>query len=408
VDTLETRKLTAPNSEHQDWGPSFSPDGTQLAFIRTNGALTMAEIFIMPAKGGEAHRLTFDNAIIPSPPTWTRDGKSIVFSSTRSSIPTLWRIPASGGTPVQVPQIGVVALHPSASANGHRLVYGQIFGRSSIWKIDLGKIGTKDSRTQVTASGGFNWSPEFSPDGRKIVFLSDRLGTMEIWTCKRDGSDLVQLTKLGSQKFAGPPHWSPDSQTIAFDSALGEHNAIFVIKAEGGFPRSLTNETSDNTLPSWSHDGRWIYFTSNRTGQWQVWRMPSQGGEPIQLTKQGGFGAFESSAGDYVYYAKTPSEADIWRLPAAGGPESPVSPRIHVHEWKDWALVDSGIFLRSERSQDPRAVLRFFDFATATLKNVTLFEKPGEWISASADGKFVLYHQEDHQESNIMMLENFQ
>lgn len=162
-----------------------------------------------------------------------------MFSSPRTSIPTLWRIPLSGGSPVQIPQVGVVAVHPSVSASGNRLTYDQIMGHSSIWSLRLDKLGKRDSRMLVTASGGFNWAPEFSPDGKRIVFLSDRLGTMEVWVCKGDGSDLVQLTNLGGATSAGPPRWSPDGQRIAFDSSLGEHNAIFVMKAEGGLARAL-------------------------------------------------------------------------------------------------------------------------------------------------------------------------
>ena len=170
-------------------GPAFSPNGKQLAFIRTNGALTMGEIFVMPANGGEAHRLTFDNTVIPSPPTWTRDSRSIVFSSPRTSIPTLWRIPLSGGSPVQIPQVGVVAVHPSVSASGNRLTYDQIMGHSSIWSLRLDKLGKRDSRMLVTGSGGFHWAPEFSPDGGKSFFIG---------STRNHGSVDLQRRWLGS------------------------------------------------------------------------------------------------------------------------------------------------------------------------------------------------------------------
>jgi Tol biopolymer transport system component/DNA-binding winged helix-turn-helix (wHTH) protein len=406
VAALETRKLTEPGAEQQDWGPAFSPDGKELAFVRSNGALTMADIFIVPSQGGAARRLTFDNTVIASPPTWTRDGRSIVFSSPRTSIPTLWRIPASGGTPVQVPQVGVVTVHPSISPNGYRLAYDQIMGRSSIWGIALRKPGKRDSRTRVAVSGGYNWAPEFSPNGQRIVFLSDRLGTMEVWVCKSDGSDLIQLSHLGQATSTGPPQWSPDGEKIVFDSSLGEHNAIFVMKAEGGVPHPVMRDSSDNVNASWSRDGKWIYFTSNRGGHWQIWKMPSEGGEPVQLTKEGGFASFESADSRFVYYAKTPADPDIWRVPSSGGPESPVSPKIHIQQWRDWALVNNGIFFVPERS-GPNAALKFFDFARGSINSIATIEKPGEWISASADGKFVLYHQFDELESGIMLLENF-
>jgi len=406
VDSLETHKLTGPPMNHQDAGPAFSPDGMQLAFIRTSNDL--GDIFIMPANGGETRRLTFDHASIPSPPTWTRDGQSVVFSSTRSSIPTLWRIPVSGGSPVQVSGVGVVTLHPSVSPRGHRLAYEQIMGSSSIWSVDLDKIEKKDSSIQVTASKGYNRAPELSPDGRKIAFDSDRSGTMEIWTCGRDGSNPMQVTHLGVAQSPGAPRWSPDGQRIAFDSTLGEHNAIFVMNAEGGLPHPLTHEGSDSLNPSWSRDGKWIYFTSIRSGEWQIWKMPGAGGEPVQVTKHGGHAAFESADGKFIYYTKI-SDGGIWRMQVDGGQESSLSPQIHLQQWNNWALTDNGVFFLSEES-DRHPVIRFFDFSSTRIKDVVTLEGRvpwRSWISASADGKFVLYPQNDQDESNIMLLENF-
>jgi Tol biopolymer transport system component/DNA-binding winged helix-turn-helix (wHTH) protein len=406
VDSLETHKLTEPPMNHQDWGPAFSPDGMRLAFIRTNSDL--GDVFIMPANGGEPRRLTFDHASIPSPPTWTRDGQSVVFSSTRSSIPTLWRIPVSGGALVQVSGVSVVTLHPSVSPRGHRLAYEQIMGSSSIWSTGLGKFGKKDSSIQVTASKGYNRAPELSPDGRKIAFDSDRSGTMEIWTCGRDGSNLMQVTHLGGAQFPGPPRWSPDGQRIAFDSALEEHNAIFVMDAEGGLPHPLTHEASDSLNPSWSRDGKWIYFTSIRSGEWQIWKMPGAGGEPVQVTKHGGHAAFESADGKFIYYTKT-SDSGIWKMQVDGGQESSLFPQIHLQQWNNWALTNNGVFFLNEESAR-HPVIRFFDFSAARIRDVATLEGRvpwRSWISASADGKFVLYPQNDQDESNIMLLENF-
>ena len=406
VDNLETHKLTGPPLNHQDWGPAFSPDGKQVAFIRTNSDL--GDVFIVPANGGEPRRLTFDHASIPSPPTWTRDGQSVVFSSTRSSIPTLWRIPVSGGLPVQVFGVGVVTAHPSVSPKGHRLAYEQMMGSSSIWSMGLGKIDKKNSGTLVAASKGYNRAPELSPDGRKIAFASDRSGTMEIWTCGNDGSNLMQVTHLGGAQFPGPPRWSPDGQRIAFDSAVGEHNAIFVMKAEGGLPQPLSHEGSDSLNPSWSHDGKWIYFTSIQSGDWQIWKMPSAGGDPVQVTRHGGHAAFESGDGKLIYYTKI-SDSGIWKMQVEGGQESSLSPQIHLQQWNNWALSNNGVFFLSEESAR-HPVIRFFDFSAARIKDVVTLEGRvpwRSWISASADGKFVLYPQNDQDESNIMLLENF-
>jgi len=408
IDTLQIRKLGEPIVGVQDWGPVFSPDGKQLAFVRNNGILTRGEIFVMSADGGRARRLTFDDAWIPSPPAWTRDGQSILFSSARSGLPTIWRVLASGGSPVQVTQVGVKAFRPTVAPGAHRLAFEQKMGSSSLWSLDLSGIDKNDGRTQVTASKGRNGAAELSPDGRRIVFVSDRSGNDEIYICNADGTDLFQLTTLGNARTPGRPRWSPDGQKIVFDSVLEGHIAIFVIQANDGPPRLLTDQASDNLNPSWSHDGQWIYFTSNRTGQWQIWKMPSEGGNSLQLTRQGGFAGFESADGKSIYYAKTASEPDIWRMQLDGGQESAVLPLLHVNQWTGWSLADKGIFFARE-GPDAHPVLRFLDFATARVKDIAPLDKQPWplWVSASAQGKFALYEQLDMEVSNIMSLENF-
>ena len=408
LETLEIRKLGEPIVGVQDWGPVFSPDGKQLAFVRANMYHTRGEIFLMPANGGEARRLTFDNAWIPAPPAWTLDGKSIVFSSTRSGLPTLWRIPVSGGSPVEEMQAGVKAFGPRVARSGHRLIFEQRMANSSLWSLDLSKIGENHGRRQVTASKGRNGAAELSPDGRRIVFVSDRSGSDEIYVCNSDGSNLLRLTNLGGANAPGVPRWSPDGQKIAFDSVLRGHTAVSVIPAEGGPAGPLTDQASDNLSPSWSHDGKWIYFTSNRSGNWEIWKIPNQGGKALQLTRTGGFSGFESSDGNSIYYAKTASEPDIWRLTLQDGQESAVSPTLHLNQWTGWALVDKGIFFVRE-GPDAHPVLRFLDFATNLVKDITPLDKQPWplWVSVSANGKFALYQQMDMYMSNVMALENF-
>src|SRR2546428_303890 len=89
----------------------------------------------------------------------------------------------------------------------------------------------------------------------------------------------------GSLPPAGPPRGSPDGRQIAFDGGPEGHLAIYGPLSEGGQPRRLTAEGSDDKVPSWSRDGRWIYFASNRSGTNQVWKMPAEGGQAVQVTR---------------------------------------------------------------------------------------------------------------------------
>jgi len=238
--------------------------------------------------------------------------------------------------------------------------------------------------------------------------VSDRSGSDEIYICSADGSNLVKLTNLGNPGTTGFPRWSLDGQKIVFDSVLRERTVIFVISPNGGQPHALTDNEFDNLNPSWSHDGRWIYFTSNRTGQWQIWKMPSEGGEALQITQHGGFVGFESSDRRFLYYAKTAADPDIWKLQLENQQEFPVSPWLHVSQWTSWALIDKGIFFVREAG-DAHPVLRYLDLSSGRVKDIAPLDKQPWplWVSASADGKFVMYQQVDLLVSNVMLLENF-
>jgi Tol biopolymer transport system component/DNA-binding winged helix-turn-helix (wHTH) protein len=407
LETLQEREVTEPVVGVLDWGPAFSPDGKQLAFVRNNGTNTKGDIIVITTDGTGIRRLTFDDAWISGPPTWTRDGRFILFSSARNGLPMMWKIPVLGGSPVLL-GLGVKAFRPSLSRTGHRLAFEQKMGTSSLWDLNVPVPGKNLLRNKVTASRGSNRMAELSPDGSKFVFISDRSGSNEIYVCNADGANLLQLTHLGSASPPGVPHWSPDGQKIVLDAVLGGHSVIFAIHANGGSFHRLTGQGSDSVNASWSHDGKWIYFASNRTGQWQIWKMPSQGGDAIQLTRQGGFEAFESADGKSIYYARTASEPDIWRLQLDTGQEAAVSPSLHANQWTGWALADKGIFIVRE-NEAAHPVLRFLDFATSRVRDIAPLEKQPFplWISASADGHHAVYEQLDTEISNVMLVESF-
>ena len=148
----------------------------------------------------------------------------------------LWRIDVSGSEgrsaePQRLAALGENAVSPAISRRGHRLAYSSFSFHSSIWRIaapggskarDEKSAGSVNGDTPFIYSTRDDNSPEFSPDGKRIAFMSNRSGDWEIWVCDSDGSNPVQLTS-----FRGPnvstPRWSPDGGRIAFDSdAEGE------------------------------------------------------------------------------------------------------------------------------------------------------------------------------------------
>ena len=207
----------------------------------------------------------------------------------------------------------------------------------------------------------------------------------------------------------GSPRWSPDSRWIAFDSSKAGNWDIYVVSADGGQPRRLTNGHSQNARPSWSQDGRWIYFGSNRSGDWQIWKQSTQGGLAKQVIKtKGADEAFESLDGKFVYYAKLDAPG-IWKVPVAGGEETRVLDRGGRSVW---ALTSQGIcFFDLSGSAGP--AVNFYNFTTGKVTRLREFSKDtridtaDDSLTISPDGRWILYTQLDQSGSNLMLVENF-
>lgn len=130
--------------------------------------------------------------------------------------------------------------------------------------------------------------PEYSPDGTKVVFHSDRGGPINIWVCDSDGANAIQLTHEKTPNWAHVPRWSPNGDNIVLIliDERGVHD-IHVVGSRGGFPRRLTKDEFVDNAPSWSPDGHWVYFLSNRSGDFQIWKIPAEGDQPIRVTRNG-------------------------------------------------------------------------------------------------------------------------
>lgn len=407
-ETGEKRRLTFPPAQaFGDLNPAISPNGETLAFIRCSSG-SECDLYLMPSGGGEVRKLTDLNINIrfSGGVAWSADGGQIIFFNGPRG--NLWRLSVSGGVPEPIGAAGQGV--GGLTLRGNRLAYAQETVDWNIWQVDLkGSKSLGQRPAPVITSTRFDDSPQFSPDGKKIVFASDRSGTTEIWLCDRDGQNPVQLTSFDGP-LTGTPRWAPDGRQIAFDTRSQGNPDVWVLSLDGGQPRRLTTEPSEDAVPSWSRDGRWVYFGSNRSGRRQIWKMPAEGGPAVQLTKDGGFEGFESLDGKFFYYAKGQDMPGIWRIPVEGGEETLVLDEHKAGYWRSWAVGDKGIyFATAEVPAHP--LIEFYSFATGKVTLVSRLDKPiprgVPGLSVSPDGRWLLFTQRDQIGSDIMLMENF-
>jgi serine/threonine protein kinase len=410
VRTREKYQITFPPAGAVgDSCAAASPDGKAVAFCRNVSRASDVDIYVVGIGDdlkpqGEARRLTFDHKPIQGL-AWTPDARDLVLTFESS----VWKLSAfssagpSSNVPVRVNVEGG-AVWPAVPRQSSRLAFSHpVGGDPDIWRLPLPEPHGKPGRPlRLIASTKTEFSQQYSPDGKRIAFESDRGGNLEIWVCESDGGNCSQLTWIGAA-FTGVPSWSPDGRQIAFYSRVGETSQIFVIAADGGAPQRLTSDRWNNSYPRWSDDGQWIYFASNRTGTDQIWRMPSRGGAPTQVTRNGGFAASLSPDGRWVYYTRDAGlDTSLWRMPVGGGEESRVLESVTAF---NYAVADDGVYFVAPSAQG--VAIQFLSFTTNTTRALAQVGPCSFGFAVSPDRMWILYTQTNPEGSDLSLVENF-
>ena len=123
-----------------------------------------------------------------------------------------------------------------------------------------------------------------------------------------------------------------------------------------------------------------------------VWKIPANGGDPVQVTRQGGYTPFESLDGKHIYYAKGLKDHSIWRIPARGGAETPVLDDVVSNRW---TILRRGICILNMDAR-PRPAIEFFDFATGRRRTLDVLPDAaiyggGTAIAAPPGGEWILF-----------------
>ncbi len=406
TDGGEPRRISSPKPSTTDYTPVVSRDGRHLAYANCSGL--PCDIYVQDLDSayephGSARRITGQPISLLNKLAWSLDGESLIADGTIGSnnLSYLWRLQVRSQAPPQrIELAGPRAAEPSIAATGNRLVFRTRRADYDIWRYHVG-----GSAEPFIVSSLTDYNAQFSPDGTKIAFESDRTGdTSEIWIAHADGSGIVQLTnRLGRHQ--GTPQWSPDGRWILFDSAADDGNMdMYVVDATGGRPRRITFWPSNEAVGSWSRDGKWIYFHSNHGGRREIWRVPFEGGTPVQVTVNGGDAAFESTDGKTLYYIKS-SDSPLFAQPLSGGTERKLLDHV---VGRAFIPVEDGIYYIGEQGDDRKWRLQFFQFSTNTSRLLTKIEgSPFLGLGISPDHKTILLSQSLNHGMNLMVIENF-
>jgi Tol biopolymer transport system component len=262
---------------------AWSPDGRLIAYVngnalwRSSGNVAASSIWVVNAQGGEPRQVAGEGFLNVSP-AWL-DARHLLYVSNRDGPRGVYVVEVGPqgrrGEPRIVP--GVAEPHSiSYSIGAGKLAYARFTLRQNIWSYPLGRSGPVSIRDGMPVTSGSQVIElsDVSPDGRWLVFDSNRRGNMDLYRMSLGGGEAVPLTALPGGEWN--PRWSPDGREIAFNAnAPGSsgRSQIMAMPAEGGSPFALTNNPSTNSYAAWSPSGLAIAFRSNRTGRMRVWLL---------------------------------------------------------------------------------------------------------------------------------------
>jgi Tol biopolymer transport system component len=203
------------------------------------------------------------------------------------------------------------------------------------------------------------------------------------------------------------PQWSPvNDHIILFNSRLQGSSDLYLLDLSIGQYKRITTDPSDEVEASWSSNGKWIYFGSNRTGQMEIWKMPAEGGAWVRITNAGGSHVIEGRDG-FLYYAKTPrSPTSIWRVPIAGGGEQTLVVAGLSYSL-NFAVGGRGLYFLSRDASVTDTNIEYFDLSTRKQTRLGVIGK--RWwfgVALSPDEKWLMYSVVDRIGSNLMMVDS--
>lgn len=395
-----SERLIEPSAEgYDDSDPAFSPDGTELAFVRSDvRMMSQGSIWIADLNTGELRTLTERSFYIDGL-DWLPDG-GVLFSSRA----TLWHVAAEGASPTWRYHAGSLIHQLAIAPDGERLAYVRSSFDTNIWRFEIAGLETRPSAAPFIRSNQIDAHPSISPDGSRIAFISDRSGACGVWLRDIEVSQAVEVATVAEDCMSvETPHWTWDGRYLALVVVHEEQHDIFVVDTAVGTLRQVTDTPDEEVAPHWSRDGRTLYFASRRSGQWEVWQQNVQGGEATPLTTNGGFVAQEGPD-QMVYYTK-PAQVGIWQRSLVDQTDEQLLPGLQPDDAINWRVTDTGIyFLLRLRA----TALAYYDFATGTASLVAQVPPEldaGGAITLAPNGQWGLFAHVDQDDEDIILMD---
>ena len=260
-----------------------------------SGAVNSPQLlYAQSATAGNSQYLRNSEAIVLKEPLDGRGGGFIAFENEANGDYNfeLWVMNADGSGQTRLTNSPGYDGAPSFSPDRKKIVFCSARdGSAHLYVFDLDALvkGNSNPPLRKLTTSGRNYYPAWSPDNTRIAFSVYNAGNVfELYTMNIDGGNAVRLVDLPNSSHAA---WSPDGRKIAFVSGAGADQEIYCIDADGRNLKRLTSNTVSDNMPAWSPDGKMIAYSSSGNS-YDIWIMNSDGSNPRSLVSASGLDEF--------------------------------------------------------------------------------------------------------------------
>ncbi len=287
--TALRRMTNSPEAE--DFTGPLSPDGREMLGVsarRVTPRLRLSQLVVIPLAGG-APRPVGARGLRVRGPSWSRDGRWVVYESDSASFRDLYRVERAGGATVRLTDNPEGNYSPEVSPDGAWILFQSSRTRDGVQIFRMRGDGSAQER--LTREPREHWGARWSPDGRRIAFLSDRGGADRLWVMDADGGGPRRLTREDSLPgtVEAQPAWSPaDPERIAYVLKRPDVPARIRIQQGRRVRQVHAGAKGGDDTPAWSRDGRYLAFVSTRDGNAELYIARADGTRPTRLTRADG------------------------------------------------------------------------------------------------------------------------
>jgi Tol biopolymer transport system component/DNA-binding winged helix-turn-helix (wHTH) protein len=345
IGTGARRQITHPTAGNVgDQIPAVSPDGRTIAFRRTS-IPGVSEVFVVDPYGGDARQFTRDHSTILGI-AWAANGRHMYVSTTRGGDFGLWRYDASRADHPERMVTGLRRIGRLSADREGRVAFEAFDVRSEIVRV------RGETPAPPTASSGESAYPHLSPDGKSLLFSSDRSGEPAVWIMGVEaGSSPPNRLISRDYDYVAWPRWSPSGRQIAFIATTDSRSQLNVAAADGGRIRTAFETADTLWSPQWISEDT-VVLAINRSGIWRLWKIRVTDGQTSPVSPPG-WDSVRVGPDGQLYGTRFAADG-VWRVPAnRAGTPTLVAPLAPV-EWRNWEIDGNDVITvrRSETGID--------------------------------------------------------